>query len=203
MPDIQPSAARAADPARIITEAINAAIDRGLTVSSKPDLGVHCTSTWAPTWAPDPRSPAVSPLGAVLLAAQPQVSEPTAALVAALGVGSLFAEGFDAGCDGAKPSETLQKGPDAPLYRQGYALGVETRIHLHRVGSGLRAVVTVSPGQLIDQLLNSLTCTQALDKLAAIEHQRAARYGGAAREIHEDAAGLIETLAETLRNDGI
>lgn len=184
MPAIRtsPTLPGARSPARIVTESINAALKRGLTVSSAPDLGVACTSTYAPAWELDPRAGAISPLGAVLLIVQPKVTEPVAALVHALGVGSMWQEGFSDGCAKEDPRENLEAGPDGLLYADGYRVGGQTRALLHRAlgvpvlrdadeiteplpeprHMPMRAV----PGGLIVQLLGTLTLAEALEAVA-------------------------------------
>jgi hypothetical protein len=201
MPDIEP-ATRPTNPARIVTDAILAAVDKHLKVSSNPDLGVHCTSTYAPGWEVDPRASAISPLGAVLLARQPEINEPIAALVHALGVGFMWQEGFDHGCAADALNENHLAGLDRDLYRDGYKVGAEARVLLNRIRQRT-AEVAAEPGKILDTLIDSLRVSDVLDKLAAGQRKRAAALVGAAKEFHEGAAKDLADIAQCFRDDGL
>lgn len=93
------------DPTEIIRRAVNAAIATGLTVSTVPDLGVHCTSGHGQRWEADQRVRVLSPLGAVLLMRQPQISDADAALAATLDVNPIW---IRAGVPVARVTETTE-----------------------------------------------------------------------------------------------
>lgn len=130
-PDTTP-VVRPPDPTvEIIRRAVNAAHAAGLTVSTVPDLGVHCTSSHGARWEADQRTRAISPLGAVLLIVQPHISDADSALAHVLGVNVLWVIGFGDGCGGARKAEDIS-GPAARLYSEGWTAGVEFRAIMHR-----------------------------------------------------------------------
>lgn len=116
--------------ARLITDAINAAHLLGIAVTTDPRLGVKCPSTEKPRWERDPATPAVSPLGAVLLHLQPPIPLADDALIHVLGSKMLFHLGIEDGCGGAPVSTNLTRGPDGQLYRDGWMLGKVVRTFL-------------------------------------------------------------------------
>lgn len=200
MPDISP--VTRPGPAQIVTHAVLDAVDRHLTVSSKPDLGVHCTSTHAPAWELSPRAEAISPLGAVLLSKQPQVSEPVAALAHVLGVGWMWQQGFDHGCAAEPLNKNHIIGLDRALYADGYAVGAEVRVLLNRIQTRAAELVA-EPAKLLPALLSSLLVSEVLGMLAEGQRKRGETLGGAAKEFHERAADDLDALAENFRLDGL
>lgn len=203
--DTESSAAAPAaipNPARIVTEAIQEVIDRGLAVASNPELGVR----YRAAWELDPRAGAVSPLGAVLLVRQPQNDEPTAALVETLGVPWLWAEGFNHGCARARPNPSMQAGLESWVYSEGYGVGAEARLLLHRIDhriDHLSREIKADPKKLIPALLASLQPSQVLAMLAAAQRERGTTLGGAAKEFHDRAAADLYALAENFLHDGL
>lgn len=118
-------------PIQIITDAVNAVLRIGVTVTTDRSPGVICTSTVDPTWERDPRARAVSPLGAVLLIEQPKVAELDPALAEALGVSVIWHLGFEFGCARERLDPRLKKPPAARLAGEGYLAGLEMRALLH------------------------------------------------------------------------
>ncbi len=208
MPDITP-AVRPPNPiVEIIRKAVNAAHAAGLTVSTVPDLGVHCTSTHAPRWEVEQRVQVISPLGAVLLALQPAIVDADAALAHALGVNRIYILGFDEGQSGLKSNLLIDEGPAARLYGQGFAAGVEFRAIMHR-----RAGVPVErapdeptpvvgpPRDLLVEAMKHLTVSEVLETLAETVPGRA----GTEMSV-DDAAEwteIIRELAEQAKMDEV
>jgi len=196
MPDITP-VVRPSDPTvEIIRRAVNAAHAAGLTVSTVPDLGVHCTSTHAPRWEVEQRVQVVSPLGAVLLMIQPTIPDADKALSHVLGVGKLWVIGFDEACGGAKQvSETSR------LYGEGFAAGAEFRAVMHlrqgvpvaRPAEVTEPVQIDTPRSLIAELLAALTPSQGMEALA---DSCRARAEGLPADMAEDLAVVEHTLRE-------
>jgi hypothetical protein len=192
MPDIEnvtrPFVIRGTGAAQILTDSLNAAHAAGLTVSTAPDLGVICTSTAHPKWEPEAFAPAVSVLGAVLLARQPPIVDVDEALAYVFGHRPEFAEGIEDGVGGKPAPETADR-----LFCEGYFLGVQMRtlvatvpcaLHLTRYPRGGKcpdcaAGVPVerpaettermqidTPRSVIAELISSLTVAQVLEALA-------------------------------------
>lgn len=185
MPDITPirPSALANPTVEIIRKAVNAAHAAGLTVSTVADLGVSCTSTYAPTWVVSERVDVISPLGAVLLAEQPPIADADAALAHVLGANRIWVMGFDEGQSGQKSDLLVEAGPAARLYGQGFAAGVEFRAVMHRrqgvpveqpAPEVTRPLVVETPRQLIADLLDTLTVSQGLEALADSFNRRRA-----------------------------
>lgn len=126
MPDIVRSPNHV-DPARVITEAINAAQLRGLDIWTRPGLGVVCRSTAEPVWEKESAAEAVSALGAVLLHLQPKIPNADRALMEALQVNGAWIFGFEDGVGRLAENARLKKAPCAQLYNAGRLLGIETR----------------------------------------------------------------------------
>jgi hypothetical protein len=191
MPDIshvtRPPVIPVSGAARILTDALNQAHARGLTVSTDADLGVIATSTHRPGWEVDPRARAVSVLGCVLLAHQPPIVDVDHALAYVFGTRPEFAEGIEEGCAGKPAPDTADR-----LFCDGYVLGVQMRVlvwtvpcavHLTRFRRGERcpqcadgvpvprpAAETTrpldTPRSLIAGLLAALTTAQVLEAVA-------------------------------------
>lgn len=177
MPDITPirTSALANPTVDLIRKCVNAASATGLTVSAVAELGVHCTSTHAPRWEVEPRADVISPLGAVLLAEQPQIADADAALAHVLGANRIWIMGFDEGQSGQKSDLLVEAGPAARLYGQGYAAGVEFRGALHkRLGVPVERTADEptnpvqfdTPRSVITEIVSSLTVSQVLEALA-------------------------------------
>jgi len=192
MPDIEHAARPPVIPptgaARILTDAVNAAHARGLTVTTARDLGVVCPSIVDPSWEIDPRASAVSVLGAVLLDRQPPIVDIDHALAYVFGTRPEFHEGIEWGAAGKPAPETADR-----LFADGYFLGVQMRtlvatvpcgVHLTRYLRGERCPRCVgapvessptettrpldleTPRSLIAGLLASLTPAQVLEAVA-------------------------------------
>lgn len=183
-PDITP-VLHSPTPVDLIREAVNAATKAGVTVSTVQSLGVHCTSTHAPTWERDGRTDCVSPLGAVLLVMQPPVSDVDAAVAHALGVSTLWAIGFDDGCSKQPPSGAFAVGPAKLLYAQGFEAGTTFRAALHRrqgvpversplhgVSAAGYADAASGPTR-IEETLDSLSVSEGFEKWADSLRRRA------------------------------
>jgi hypothetical protein len=124
MPDI----IRAIGPARVVTEAINRAHDRGLFVSTARELGVICESTAEPRWIVDARGGrSVSVLGAVLLDRSPAISDIDQALAAVFESRPEFHEGIEDAVAGERDVSR-----DDLLYRDGVFLGMQIRELIRR-----------------------------------------------------------------------
>lgn len=201
MPDIE-RVTRPPDPTvEIIRRAVNAAHDAGITVSTVPDLGVHCTSTMDPRWEVEQRVQVVSPLGAVLLALQPHIVDADAALSHVLGVGKLWVIGFDDAVGGAKQVSEASR-----LYGDGFAAGVEFRAIMHR-----RAGVPVeraddqptapipggTPAALLAEAIGILAVSEVLEALAESIPGR-----GWDADESADCAIELRALAEDYRDAG-
>jgi len=169
-PDIE-HATRPPNPTvEIIRRAVNAAHAAGLTVSTVPDLGVHCVSTHSPRWEVEQRVQVLSPLGAVLFALQPHIVDADAALAHVLGVGKLWVIGFDDACAGAKqPSEASR------LYGQGFAAGIEFRAVMHRragvpderpADERTEPMQVETPASVLANLIAEVSVSQVLEALA-------------------------------------
>lgn len=221
MPDItehvtRPFIVPSAGAARILTDALNQAHARGLTVSTEADLGVVATSTQQPAWEPDPRSAAISVLGCVLLAHQPPIADADAALSYIFGgTRPEFHEGIEAGVSGEPAPETADR-----LYADGYFIGVQMRVlvwtvpcgtHMVRFPRGercprcaegvpversatevTRPLQLGTPRALIAELLDALTPTQGLEALADSCRRAAAR-------LPADLADDLTIVEQTLR----
>ena len=134
MNDITPMT-RQSDPADRVKSAVNEARRRGHHVSADAEYtGVVLASTHVPTWERDPRTEVISPLGAVLLVAQPSIASMDDALAVALGTQIEWHLGYELGVTSQVPSEVLNKSPRARLASDGYRAGAEMRAVLHRQG---------------------------------------------------------------------
>ncbi len=203
MPDITPSVRPPNPTIEIIRRAVNAAHAAGLTVSTVPDLGVHCTSTHDPRWEVEQRVQVLSPLGAVLLALQPHIVDADAALAHVLGVNRIWVQGFDEGQSGEKSNLLVNEGPAARLYNDGWKAGVEFRAIMHR-----RAGVPVerpanettppvdTPRALIASLIDSMTVAQVLEALADSIPRR-----GWSEDRTVDTVEDLRELAEEYRSE--
>lgn len=188
-PVVRPFIIRGTGAAQILTDALNAAHARGLTVSTDSDLGVICTSTAQPKWEPAAFAPAVSVLGCVLLAHQPPIADVDAALTHVFGTRPEFHKGIEEGVAGKPAPETADQ-----LFAEGYFLGVQMRTLVWTVPCGTHMVrfprgglcpqcaagvpvprsadeITTpvqidTPRSLIAELLNALTPSQGLEALA-------------------------------------
>lgn len=126
-PDITP-VVRPSGAARIVTDAINKAHDRGLFVSTARDLGVICSSIVDPAWEVDPRGGrTVSVLGAVLLEHSPPIVSIDQALGWIFGSRPEFHEGIE---DGVASERDVSR--DDLLYRDGVFLGIQVRELIRR-----------------------------------------------------------------------
>lgn len=226
MPDIEnvtrPPVIPAAGAARILTDAVNVAHARGLTVSTRRDLGVVCVSIVEPSWQLDPRASAVSVLGALLLERQPPIVNIDQALSWVFGSRPEFHEGIEegvAGVDGGGRSTDR-------LFAEGWFIGVQMRTlvstvpcptHLTRYPRGercprcaegvpverpaaetTRPLVLDTPRSLIAGLLASLTPSQVLEAVADDFHARRAGPLGA----HEaDSFDMVESMLRELATD--
>jgi hypothetical protein len=117
-------------PAQVLTQAINRAHAAGIPITTSRRLGVTCSSSAAPHWERDGSGDAISPLAAVLLAEQTPLSHADPALCHVFGSAMTYHLGIEDGVEGLDPSENLQRGPDAQLYRDGWRLGVQVRLLL-------------------------------------------------------------------------
>ena len=172
--DIQP-AIRPSDPLALIRAAVRAASAAGIPVSTNPDMGVLCPSTHAPSWERDPRAPAISALGAVLIAHQPRIPLADEALAHVLGVEPIWTCGFDDAAEGKDPTASaVIRGPAVRKYADGFRAGAEFRA-LHAAPTASPDTETTNPVMfplgraprtLIQQLLGPLTIADALDALA-------------------------------------
>lgn len=189
MPDIVPIF-RSGGAARILTDAVNAAHTRGLTVSTEADIGVVATSTHKPAWEVDQRAKTISVLGAVLLEHQPPLADVDAALSYVFGgTRPEFHEGIEEGVTGKPAPETADR-----LFAEGYFLGVQMRTlvwtvpcptHLARYPRGQKCpkcaagvpaersasettprLPIETPRSVIADLIGSLTVAQVLEALA-------------------------------------
>ena len=117
-------------PIEIIREAVAAARAGGIPVALVEDLGVHQTGRALVTWARD-REPVVSPCGALLLHAQPQVPDADRALVRALDAPIGWIEGFVRGSVKLDPEASWLMGPRRQLYLIGFEAGTRYRIEFY------------------------------------------------------------------------
>lgn len=200
MPDITP-VVRPPNPVDLIRESVNAAAQLGITVSTIPDLGVHCTSQHPPCWEREGRADCVSPLGAVLIARQPPIPSADDALAHVLGVSVLWVIGFDDGCAKQAPSTAFANGPARLLYAQGFEAGTTFRAVMHRRAgvpverpddAPTRPLVIDTPRSVLAELLAAHTPAQVLT-LAADDF--AARAG----RLSADDAQLLAVVEFTLR----
>jgi hypothetical protein len=211
MPDITPVVRPPNPIVEIIRRAVNAAHAAGLTVSTVPDLGVHCVSTAQPLWEVEQRVQVISPLGAVLLALQPQIVEADAALAHALGVNRIWICGFDEGQAGEKSDLLVDSGPAAQLYGQGFTAGVEFRAVMHRRAgvpverpdAPTRPIPLETPRALVAGLLATLTVSQVLEAAADDLRERGPKLpADQADDLAQAEAMLREFAADFARVDG-
>lgn len=202
---------RPSDPTDIIRSAVNAATGCGLTVSTVPHLGVHCTSTHAPRWEIEARVEVISPLGAVLLAEQPRIPDADRALADALGVNTIWVIGFDHAQAGEKKSEAYVRGQAAELYAQGYAAGEKFRTEMHRrqgvplersATETTRPLAVETPRQLIAGLLDSLTVSQVFEYAADSLRARREKLTGESADKIEVLETTAREMAELARDTG-
>jgi len=207
MPD--PHIIRSTGAARILTDAVNAAHDRGLTVVAARDLGVICTSIVEPTWEVDPRAAtAISPLGAVLLDRKPPIVNIDMALSWVFGSRPEFHEGIE---DGVVGQRDMRR--DDKLYLDGVFIGAQLRELIQRrqgvpiERSAIHAVSTAgyadaaaieptrpveTPKAVLASLLAKMSVPDALEAMADGFEQKRAQLGG-------DAADDLNVFEQTLR----
>jgi hypothetical protein len=113
-----------------IHDAILWCAKQGIPVA--PDvIGVTCVSQQHKRWARDERSPAVSPLGAVILHRQPPSADPyKAAAIALDDCGLAFIGGVEDGLTRTTPSAEMLSSARRALYIQGTQLGAWLRSEL-------------------------------------------------------------------------
>jgi len=173
MPDIIP-VVTPTGAARILTDAVNAAHTRGLTVTTAADLGVIATSTQRPAWELDPRASAVSVLGAVLLAHQPPVVDVDHALAYVFRTRPEFCEGIEDGVSGNHGgAESVDQ-----LFREGWFIGVQMRT----------LVTTIPCGKHLTRYPQGETCPRCAGVPVARSRLHSVSSAG-----HADAATVDET----------
>lgn len=220
-PDIEhvtrPFIIRGSGAARILTDALNAAHARGLTVSTDADIGVVASSTQQPAWEVDPRVSAVSILGCVLLAHQPPIADIQKALTHVFEEPAEFCEGIEHGASGKPAPENAGR-----LYADGYFLGIQMRTlvwtvpcetHLSRYPRGQKCPMCAAgvpaqrpgrertqpidtPRALIASLIDSMTVAQVLEALADSIPRR-----GWSEDRTVDTVEDLRELAEEYRQD--
>jgi hypothetical protein len=209
-------------PAARVKTAVLEAHRRGYHVS--PDAqytGVLLASTHVPTWERDARTDVISPLGAVLLVAQPAIPNMDDAIATALGTQIEYHLGYELGCAGEVVSEVLNKSPRARLAGQGFVDGAEMRALLHRrAGVPVARPVTEETtdripsltrmqeeaGRRADlaRLLNGVPLSAALELVAAEAKERMQHAtDGRIREELDFVAGAAEELAAGAKDQGL
>jgi hypothetical protein len=132
-------------PAQIIREAIAWVRARGVYVAATRNPGVICASgavSGLATWERDPYADEISPVGAVILKAQPQTCDDEDAATIALGVPIAFIEGLEDGVTMTEPVEARKHPIERRQYLLGFELGLMTRGWLLRPKSA-----AVLPGE--------------------------------------------------------
>jgi hypothetical protein len=116
-----------------IMAAIRLAGIEGLHVIPVAEYGVLCHSSHARNrWGKDPRARGVNPIGAVVIAAQPEATDPDNAAMMALGVSAAWLEGFAAGVTKQEPETKWSRHIARHIYREGFVTGGEVRAQLRR-----------------------------------------------------------------------
>lgn len=118
----------------IVIAAVRWAASVNLKVVASADPGIHCTSTTACTWEPDPHFQGVNPIGAAVLHRRAIASDhdtrlPSAdldtACFLAVGESVRWLEAFSVGIAGLNPPRTWAGHPAVRLMTNAYLFGVE------------------------------------------------------------------------------
>jgi hypothetical protein len=120
------------EPVDQLKEAVAIAREMGLRVRIG-SLGVAAVSTAGPRrWEVDPleRDPGVSPIGALILVAQPPAIDAPAAAAQALGVDACWVEGLEAGLGLFPKDPAWMQSRRRDYYLHGFETGVSLRIHV-------------------------------------------------------------------------